>query len=63
MYLINQFSKMTGLTKKALRYYDEQEILTPSVRDAENQYWQYDEEDLCRAKMIVLLRKLHTDTI
>ena len=35
MYLISQVSKITGLTKKALRYYDEQDILKPSFRDEE----------------------------
>ena len=37
MYLISQVSKITGLTKKALRYYDEQDILKPSFRDEDNQ--------------------------
>ena len=46
MYLISQVSKITGLTKKALRYYDEQDILKPSFRDEGNQYRYYDEEDL-----------------
>ena len=46
MYLISQVSKITGLTKKALRYYDEQDILKPSFRDEDNQYRYYDEEDL-----------------
>ena len=32
MYKIGEFSKITGLTVKALRYYDEQEILVPSIR-------------------------------
>ncbi|MDD6039560.1 MAG: MerR family transcriptional regulator [bacterium] len=58
MYLINQVSKITGLTKKALRYYDEQDMLKPSVRDEENGYRMYDEKDLQKAQLICLLRKL-----
>ncbi len=57
MYLISQVSKITGLTKKALRYYDEQDILKPSLRDEENQYRYYDENDLKKAQLINLLRK------
>ena len=56
MYLISQVSKITGLTKKALRYYDEQDILKPSFRDEENQYRFYDENDLRKAQLINLLR-------
>lgn len=33
MYLISQFSKISGLTVKALRYYDEQNILKPMKRE------------------------------
>lgn len=58
MYLISQVSRITGLTKKALRYYDEQGILRPSLRDEENQYRLYDEKDLEKAKLINLLREL-----
>lgn len=57
MYLISQVSKITGLTKKALRYYDEQGLLTPSLRNEENQYRLYDEKDMEKARLIVLLRK------
>lgn len=56
-YLISQVSKITGLTKKALRYYDEEDILKPSFRDEENQYRLYDENDLKKAQLINLLRK------
>lgn len=56
MYLISQVSKITGLTKKALRYYDEQEILSPSFRDEENGYRLYSEDDLKKAELIIMLR-------
>ena len=55
MYKIGEFSKITGLTVKALRYYDEQEILVPSMR-CENNYRLYNEQDFKKAGIIKLLR-------
>jgi len=57
MYQIGDFSKITNLTVKALRYYDEQGFLTPSYR-AENGYRYYDEGDFKIAQLIVFLRDL-----
>ena len=58
MYKISEFSKMTKLTVKALRYYDEENILTPSFRDKENSYRKYDENDFQKAQLIAMLRTL-----
>lgn len=58
MYKISQFSKISGLTVKALRYYDGEGILTPSFRDVQNQYRYYSEEDLNKARLIKHLRSL-----
>lgn len=58
MYQISQFSKLSGLTVKALRYYDEQNILKPSYRNKDTLYRYYDESDLKKAQMIQLLRSL-----
>jgi DNA-binding transcriptional MerR regulator/DNA gyrase inhibitor GyrI len=55
MYKIGEFSKITNLTVKALRYYDEQKILQPSCR-ADNEYRLYDDKDFEKAQLIVLLR-------
>ena len=55
MYQIGEFSKMTKLTVKALRYYDEAGILTPSCRE-ESGYRLYSDTDYGKAKLIVLLR-------
>lgn len=55
VYKIGEFSKITGLTVKALRYYDEQEILVPSSR-GENNYRLYNEQDFEKAVIIKLLR-------
>lgn len=58
MYKISEFSKITNLTIKALRYYDEQSILTPSYRNEENSYRYYSEEDFQKAQLVALLRSL-----
>lgn len=58
MYLISQFSKISGLTIKALRYYDEKGILIPSYRNNENMYRYYSDDDLKKASLIKLLRSL-----
>lgn len=58
MYKISQFSKISGLTVKALRYYDEENILKPSFRSEENQYRYYNDKDLKKALLIKLLRTL-----
>lgn len=46
MYKISQLSKISGLTVKALRYYDEANVLRPSFRNKENQYRYYNDNDL-----------------
>ena len=58
MYKISDFSKITSLSAKALRYYDEEQILTPSRRDGETGYRYYSEEDYKKAQLVVLLRSL-----
>ena len=58
MYKISDFSKITSLSVKALRYYDEEQILTPSRRDEDTSYRYYSEEDFKKAQLIVLLRSL-----
>lgn len=58
MYKIGEFSKITNLTVKALRYYDEENILKPSYRNEENSYRFYDENDFKKAGLIAFLREL-----
>lgn len=58
MYKIGEFSKITNLSVKALRYYDEQKILQPSYR-ADNGYRLYDGNDFERAQLIEFLRSLN----
>jgi Predicted transcriptional regulators len=57
MYKIGEFSRITRLTVKALRYYDEEGLLRPSCR-AVDLYRYYDEGDFERARLLVLLRGL-----
>ena len=56
MYRISQFSKISGLTVKALRYYDQENILQPTFRNEDNQYRYYNEEDLKKSQLIKSLR-------
>lgn len=58
MYQIGNFSRITQLSVKTLRYYDEIGILTPSNRDEQTNYRYYDDQDFERAQMIKLLRSL-----
>lgn len=58
MYKISDFSRITSLSVKALRYYDEEHILTPSRRDEDTGYRYYSDEDFRKAQLIALLRSL-----
>lgn len=57
MYKISEFSKITRLTVKSLRYYDEEGLLKPSCR-ADNGYRYYNGEDFKKAERIQFLRDL-----
>lgn len=57
MYKIGEFSKITNLTVKALRYYDEIGILKPSLV-LENGYRYYNEDNFQKAMQIKLLKDL-----
>lgn len=58
MYKIGEFSKITNITIKALRYYEEEKILSPSSR-LENGYRIYDEQDYQKAQLIHFLRDMN----
>lgn len=57
MYTIGEFSLITKLTVKALRYYDEQGILVPDARD-DNGYRLYSMQNYERAVLVSMLRQL-----
>lgn len=58
--LINEVSKITNLTKKAIEYYTLQGLISPNV--LENGYRNYNENDIERLNKISVLRKLGIST-
>lgn len=54
--LINETSKITNLTKKAIEYYTEQNLIFPVMLD--NGYRDFNSSDIERLKVISVLRKL-----
>lgn len=58
MYKIGEFSRLTQISTKALRYYDEEDMLVLSYRDSNNGYRYYDDEDYKKALFILKLRNL-----
>jgi DNA-binding transcriptional MerR regulator len=55
---IGEFSKVTGVSVKTLRFYQEKGILTPSRVDGESGYRYYDQAKVERARVIVHLRAM-----
>lgn len=58
MFSIGEFSKITGLTVKTLRFYHEQGVLEPSYIDEQTGYRYYAENKIETARVITQLRKL-----
>ena len=58
MFSIGEFSRMTGLTVKTLRFYHEQEILAPSRVEFGSGYRFYAESKIETARVIASLREL-----
>lgn len=58
MLSIGQFSKASGLTVKALRFYHEEGLLVPAAIDRDSNYRYYDERNLEKARVISSLRGL-----
>jgi DNA-binding transcriptional MerR regulator len=56
MYSIGQFSIMTKISAKTLRYYDEINLLKPSKVDGENNYRYYDDDSLVTAQQIQIYK-------
>lgn len=54
---IQEFSKRTGIPAKTIRYYEEIGLL-PSPARAENNYRQYDEQDVDRLRLVAGARRL-----
>lgn len=58
MYSIGEFSKIVRLPIKTLRFYHERKLLVPSHVDAETGYRYYNDGQVERARIIVMLRDL-----
>lgn len=58
MFSIGEFSKVTGLTVKTLRFYHEEGILIPSRVSAQTGYRYYDDNQIELARTIARLREL-----
>ena len=54
---INEVERLIGITKKNIRFYEEQGLLTPN-RNKEHGYRDYNEDDIRTLEQIKLLRKL-----
>ena len=54
---INEVEALVGITKKNIRFYEEQGLLTPR-RNSENGYRDYGPEEVAVLRRIKLLRKL-----
>ncbi len=58
MFSIGEFSKLTGLTVKTLRFYQAQGLLTPSAVDDQTGYRYYAADKVEAARVILQLREL-----
>lgn len=58
MFTIGQFSRISGLTIKTLRFYHEKRLLVPLCVDEETGYRYYSESNVERARVIAALREL-----
>lgn len=56
LYLIGEISKITGLSNKTLRYYDENNILKPDYVDPNNGYRYYSEYQILKLQNIITLK-------
>ena len=54
---IKEVEDLVGITKKNIRFYEQEGLLTPG-RELENSYRDYTDDDVRRLKIIKLLRKL-----
>src|SRR4051812_31210312 len=58
MFTIGEFSRITGLTVKSLRFYHEQGVLVPSYVDPQTGYRYYDPSQIATARAVAYLRSL-----
>lgn len=58
MFTIGEFSRITGLTVKTLRFYHEQGLLVPACVDRQTGYRYYDHSQIETARVITYLRDM-----
>src|SRR5437867_5042136 len=58
VFTIGEFSKITGLTVKTLRFYHERGLLIPALVDERTGYRYYDARQIDKARVITQLRGL-----
>lgn len=58
MYKIGEFSKLTNLSVRTLRYYDEIGILKPNYVDTFSNYRYYTEDNIAEVEYINMLRSV-----
>jgi len=56
MYLISEFSEITGLSKETLRYYEQVKLLEPASVNLDNNYRYYDDGSYFLALLLQKLR-------
>jgi DNA-binding transcriptional MerR regulator len=56
MFTIGEFSKITGLTVKTLRFYHEEQVLIPAFVDPDTGYRYYSDQQIHMARTIAFLR-------
>ncbi|MDR0325989.1 MAG: MerR family transcriptional regulator [Oscillospiraceae bacterium] len=56
---VNEFSKLSGIEKTTLRYWDEIGLFSPAKRDPENNYRYYAPEQIIAVNFITVLSELH----
>ena len=54
---INQVEKITGVSRRNIRFYENEGLLLPT-RNKDNGYRIYDQSDIWRVKVIKMLRML-----
>jgi DNA-binding transcriptional MerR regulator len=58
VFSIGEFSKITGLPVKTLRFYHEKGLLTPAAVDSASGYRLYDNRNIEHARIVIALRSL-----
>ncbi len=56
---VQEFSKLSGIEKTTLRYWDEIGLFSPLIRDPANRYRSYSPDQIATVDFIVLLSKLN----